>query len=173
MEDGECDYFGRGQEEAKVMPLGKRTPKQREGRNAHGRSKKKGKAKEGGDVKIKKKIAPQRHFKVSDFLIGVGQSSYNLQDDVTGRKADVTFGQLMEMIPRMKRQWKSFMNPIENKPKQGLVRLILLHKLPYIFPTVDAWHKGKNLREANINWGSPSVCNYACLCRKIWFGYCK
>ena len=45
-------------EEANVMPLGKRTTEEKEGRSAPGPSKKKGKAKEGDDVTVKKKRNP-------------------------------------------------------------------------------------------------------------------
>lgn len=105
------------QEEAEVMPLGKQTIDEREGRSDLGPSKKKGKEKEGEDVNIKKKRALQRYFQVSDFPFGVGPSSYSLREDLVGRKSDVTFGHLMEMVPKMKRQWKSMVNPSEKEPK--------------------------------------------------------
>ena len=63
--------------EADVMPIGKRTPGEREpDRGAAGSSKKKGKVKEGDDAKTKKKRAPRRKFHVSDFPLGDGQISY-------------------------------------------------------------------------------------------------
>ena len=99
------------QREADVMPLGKRTPEEREGRNAPGPSKKKGKEKADDDAKAKKKRRPRRKFKVADLPLGVGQPSYSLQEDMVGRKADITFGQLMELAPKMKRQWKAMVNP--------------------------------------------------------------
>ena len=40
------------------MPIGKRTMDEREGRHGVGPRKNKGKAKEGDDVKVKKKRAP-------------------------------------------------------------------------------------------------------------------
>ena len=46
------------EEEVDVMPIGKRTMDEREGRHGVGPRKKKGKAKEGDDVKVKKKRAP-------------------------------------------------------------------------------------------------------------------
>ena len=45
----------------------------------------------------------RKKFHVSDFPLGEGQGSYNLKSDLTGRKADVTFGQLVEMVPNLKR----------------------------------------------------------------------
>ena len=65
-------------EEVDVMPLGKRTNEEREGRKAPGPRRKKGKAKEGDDAKVKKKRGPRRKFNVADFPLGVGQHSYNL-----------------------------------------------------------------------------------------------
>ena len=100
-------------EEVDVMPLGKRTNEEREGKKATRPSKKKGKAKEGDDAKVKKKRGPRRKFHVADLPLGVGQLSYNLQEDVSSRKVDITFGQLMEIAPKMKRQWKSLVNPTD------------------------------------------------------------
>ena len=57
--------------------------------------------------KQKKKRRPRRKFKVANLPLGVGQPSYSLQEDMVGRKADITFGQLMELAPKMKRQWKA------------------------------------------------------------------
>ena len=85
------------------MPVGKRTTEEKEGRSAPGPRKKKGKSHEGEDVKAKRKRRPRRKFHVSDFPLGEGQSSYSLKEDITNRKADVTFGQLMEMVPKLKR----------------------------------------------------------------------
>lgn len=90
-----------GKEEVDVMPIGKRTPDEREpDRGAAGSSKKKGKVKEGDDAKTKKKRAPRRKFHVSDFPLGDGQAS--LKEDMEKRKVNINFGQLMELIPKMK-----------------------------------------------------------------------
>ena len=68
----------KNQSELNVMPLGKRNPNEKEGRNATRASKKKGKAKEEDDAKAKKKRRSCRKFHVFDFLLGVGKESYNL-----------------------------------------------------------------------------------------------
>ncbi|MCO5560944.1 hypothetical protein L7F22_014564 [Adiantum nelumboides] len=99
------------------MPIGKRTTQDKEGRNAPGRSKKKGKSHEHEDVKAKKKRRARRKFHVSNFPLGDGQLSYDLKEDLTSRKADVTFGQLIEMMPKLKRQWKRMVNPMEKEPE--------------------------------------------------------
>ncbi|MCO5596443.1 hypothetical protein L7F22_050506 [Adiantum nelumboides] len=57
-----------GLEDTLVMPIGKRTTQNKEGRNTP----------------------------------GDGQLSYDLKEDLTSRKADVTFGQLLEMVPKLK-----------------------------------------------------------------------
>ena len=67
----------KNQSEPDVMPLGKRNPDEREGRNATGPCKKKGKAREEDDAKAKKKRSC-KNFYVSNFLLGVGQESFNL-----------------------------------------------------------------------------------------------
>ena len=88
--------------EAEVMPIGKRTTDERDNRGVPGPSKKRGKAKEGDDATTKKKRRPRRHFQVSDFPIGVGQDSYSLKDDIADRKANITFGQIMELAPKLR-----------------------------------------------------------------------
>ena len=111
-------------EETLVMPIGKRTTEEKEGRGVAGPSKKKGKAHEGEDVKAKRKRRARRRFHVSDFPLGDGQLSYNLKDDLTSRKADVTFGQLVEMVPKLKRQWKKLVSPIEKEPERGSIKVL-------------------------------------------------
>ena len=49
-------------EDPVVMPVGKRSTEEREGRNGAGPSKKKGKAYEGEDVKAKRKRRARRKF---------------------------------------------------------------------------------------------------------------
>ena len=98
-EKGKTKFFNivtveKKERETDVMPLGKLTPEEQEGTNSPGPSKKKGKEKEDDDAKAKKKRWPRRKFKVTDLLLGVGQPSYSLQEDMVGRKADITFGQL-------------------------------------------------------------------------------
>ena len=125
-----------------VMPVGKRTPDEREGRGASGSKKKKGKAKEGDDAKTSKKRAPRRWFEVTDFPLGVGQSSYSLKEDMIGRKANITFAQLIEMVPWMKRQWKGLVNPTERERHKGSVRALNIQELPDICLIVEAGIKG-------------------------------
>ena len=80
-----------------------------------------------------------------------------MKEDLIGRKVDCTFGQLINMVPKLKRQWKSLVNPIEKEPRHGLVRILALEELPDICPVVDAWHKGVGLGEAYID-GGAQVC---------------
>ena len=82
---------------------------------------------------------------MSDFPLGDGQLSYNLKDDLTSRKADVTFGQLVEMVPKLKRQWKKLVSPTKKEPKRGSVKVLSIDELPDICPVVNVWHKQKNL----------------------------
>ena len=62
-------------EEPLLMPIGKRTIEEKEGRSGAGPSKKKGKSNEGEDVKAKQRRRARRKFHVSDFPIGDGQST--------------------------------------------------------------------------------------------------
>ena len=132
--------------EPEVMPIGKQTHEEREAnRGVAGPSKKKGKVHEGDDAKTKKKRGPRRKFHVSDFPLGAGQESYNLKEDLANRKADITYGQLIELITKMKRQWKQLVNPTEKEPKRGSVRIMLMEELPDICPLAEAWYKVKHI----------------------------
>ena len=79
-------------EDPLVMPVGKRSREEKEGRNGVGPSKKKGKSHEGEDVKVKRKRRACSKFHVSDFPLGKGKDSYSLKEDLASRKEDVTFG---------------------------------------------------------------------------------
>ncbi|MCO5604339.1 hypothetical protein L7F22_058504 [Adiantum nelumboides] len=135
---------------AMVMPVGKRTTREQETSDA-GPSHKRGKQAETGTGKEKKKRKPRRHYNTSDFPLGEGQPNYNLRADLVGRKADVTFRQLMEMCPLLKRQWKGMVNPMKNEPTKGSVRVLSLNEPPDICSTIDAWHKWKCIGEAYID----------------------
>ena len=117
-------------EDPMVMPVGKRTTEEKEGRGPQSIDKKKGKSHEDEDVKAKRKRRSCRKFHVTDFPLGEGQESYNLKGDLTSRKADVTFGQLVEMVPKLKRQWKTLVNPLEKEPDRGSMRVLAISELP-------------------------------------------
>ena len=144
-------------EDLVVMPVGKRSTEEKEGRNGAGPSKKKGKSHEGEYVKAKRKRRARRKFHVSDFPLGEGQDSYSLKEDLTSRKADVTFGQLVEMVPRLKRQWRKLVNPSEKEPDRGSVRVLAIDEVSDIFPIVDVWHKRKNLGQGYVD-GGAQIC---------------
>lgn len=91
---------------------------------------------------------------MSDFPLGAGQESYNLKEDLASRKVDITYGQLIEIIPKMKRQWKENVNPIEKEPKRGSVRVMLMEELQDICPLVEDWYKGKHIGQAYVDEGA-------------------
>ncbi|MCO5604219.1 hypothetical protein L7F22_058382 [Adiantum nelumboides] len=144
-------------EDSLVMPIGKRTTEEKEGRSGAGPSKKKGKVHEGEDAKVKRKRRARRKFHVTDFPLGEGQESYSLREDLISRKADVTFGQLVEMVPKLKWQWKKLVNPIEREQDRGSVRVLAVDELPDICPIVDVWHKRKNLGQGYVD-GGAQIC---------------
>ena len=146
-----------------VMPVRKRDEEE-ERRTRAGSRKKKGKAHEGEDVKAKRMRRARRRFHVTDFPLGDGQESYSLKEDLTSRKADVTFGQLMEMVPKLKRQWKKLVNPMEREPEKGSVKVLAIDEISDICPVVDVWHKKKNLGQGYVDGGAQIfVMTHACV----------
>ena len=109
---------------------------------------------EGEDAKVKQKRKARKKFHMSKFCIGEGQSSCNLKKYLTKQKADLTFGQLVEMVPKLKRKWKKLVNPVEREPKVGSMRVLAINKLPNICPMVDVWQKRRSLGEGYVNVGA-------------------
>ncbi|MCO5566805.1 hypothetical protein L7F22_020486 [Adiantum nelumboides] len=147
---------GKDDVDAMVMPVGKRTTRERDTSYA-GPNHKRGKQAKTCTCREKKKRKPRRHYNTSNFPLGEGQPNDNLRADLVGRKADVTFGQLMEMCLRLKRQWKRMVNPMKNEPTKGSVRGLSLNELLHICPTIDGGHKRKCIGEAYID-GGAQVC---------------
>ena len=124
-------------EEPVVMPIGKRTTDEKEGISPAGPSKKKGKVYEGEDAKAKWERRARRKFYVFYFPLAEGQGSYNLKSDLISRKVDSTFGKLVEMVPKLKIQWKKIVNPMEREQEMGSIRVLAIHELLDICPIVD------------------------------------
>lgn len=61
------------------------------------------------------------------------------------------------MALKLKKQWRSLVNPINKEPKRGSVKVLSLTKLADICPIAHAWHKGKVLGEAYID-GEAQIC---------------
>ena len=73
---------------------------------------------------------------------------------MTNKKVNVTFGQLVDMVPKLKRQWKNLVNPRAREPKHGSVKVLAIDKLPNICPIVDVWHRRKNLGQGCVVGGA-------------------
>ena len=69
----------------------------------------------------------------------------------------MTFGQLVEMVPRLKRQWRKLVKPSEKEPDRGSVRVLAIDEVFDIFPIVDVWHKRKNLGQGYVD-GGAQIC---------------
>ena len=61
------------------------------------------------------------------------------------------------MVPKLKRQWKKLVNPMEREPKTRSVRVLAIHELPDICPIVDVWHKRKTLGQGYVD-GGAQIC---------------
>ena len=69
----------------------------------------------------------------------------------------MTFGQLVEMVPRLKRQWRKLVNPSEKEPDRGSVRVLAIDEVSNICTIVDVWHKRKNLGQSYVD-GGAQIC---------------
>ena len=58
------------------------------------------------------------------------------------------------MVPKLKRQWKKLVNLVEREPETRSVRVLAINELPDIYPTVDVWHKRKNLCQGYVDGGA-------------------
>ena len=72
-----------------------------------------------------------------------------MKEDLTKHKADVTFGQLVEMIPKLNCQRRKLVNPMEKEPHKGSNKSDV-YGLPNICPIMDVWHKRKVFGKAML-----------------------
>ena len=80
-----------------------------------------------------------------------------MRDDLTSRKADVTFGQLVEMVPKPKRQWKKLVNPREKDTERMSMQVSKIEEFLDVCPIVDVWHKRKLLGPGYVD-GGAQIC---------------
>ena len=53
----------------------------------------------------KKKKGPRRRINIDDFLLGRGSSPYDLAADVRAQGPNITWPQLLHVLPELRRQW--------------------------------------------------------------------
>ena len=132
-----------------VLPLGKRD---RDEGAEH--SAKKGKQTEEVITYQRKKTRkPRKKYKTYDYSMEKNQGEYDLMEDLSRRKPNITFAPMIGLCPRLKKEWQRAVNP---KKKMGNTtgNVLSICELPNICPSVEAWHNGLELGEAYIDGGA-------------------
>ena len=50
--------------------------------------------------------------------MGKGQQEYDLMEDLAKRKSNITFGQLISLCPKLKKDWRRAVNPEKREPRK-------------------------------------------------------
>lgn len=88
--------------------------------------------------------------------MGKEQAEYDLITDLSKRKVDITFAQMVGICPRMKKEWRRAVNSGKKRVVHKVAKNIMsITKPPDICPSMEAWHKGYELGEAYIDGGVP------------------
>ena len=53
----------------------------------------------------KRNKTSKRKINMDDFLLGMGSSAYNLVADVRAQGPNITWPQLLHVLPKLRRQW--------------------------------------------------------------------
>ena len=92
------------------------------------------------------------------FRSGEGQPSYDLFEDVKKKRADITYGQLLQLSSSMRRHWHKLAS-IKKRVKVKMMdtHVVQLHKVNDGLPMVDAWIHGRKVEKVYMD-GEAQVC---------------
>ena len=103
--------------------------------------------------KKRKRSGPSRQkIGIKDFPLGAGSEAYNLLEDVSNQGPKMSWPQLLQLSPKMRRQWSKMVSI--RKPKV-VGSISTLHK--DILPIVKAQIKGQSISNVYVD-GGAQVC---------------
>ena len=68
-------------------------------------------------------------------------------EDLSKRRPDITFTQLIGLCPKLKKEWRCAVNPRKKNVQKMAGRVMSITEPLDICPSVEAWHKGLGLGE--------------------------
>jgi len=122
------------------------------------RTRKKGKAKIGEETFEMSHKQRRRQIKQQDYILGQGIGEYDLIKDLQTQKVNITFGQLLALNSKLRRQWsKGVSTRISKKKKRGDAHALKVGHASDLVPLVDAT-LGKNTQVHAYVDGGAEVC---------------
>ncbi|KAH7296706.1 hypothetical protein KP509_26G035400 [Ceratopteris richardii] len=142
------------QETMDTMPI-KRTRVQDKDRSqdkdsSMGTQTKKGKVAEGETSK--RRTRPQRKITMEDFPLGKGIEPYDLIEDISTQKPNITWPQLLQLSSKTRREWSKLVSTRRAKNKE--LNLIRANACDDVVPTVDAYVKGRRVSNVYVDGGA-------------------
>ncbi|KAH7425235.1 hypothetical protein KP509_11G045600 [Ceratopteris richardii] len=142
------------QETMDTMPI-KRTRVQDKDRSqdedsSMGTQIKKGKVAEGETNKRRRR--PRRKIKMEDFPLGKGIEPYDLIEDISTQKPNITWPQLLQLSSKTRREWSKLVSTRRAKNKE--LNLIRANACDDVVPTVDAYVKGRRVSNVYVDGGA-------------------
>lgn len=128
------------------------------GRNSTTQDKGKSPMEEGEPSKKARVRAKKRKIGMEDFFLGEGNDPYNLLDDLKEKKADITYGQLMQLSSSVRRQWHEVASVHRVKMKDPKLHVVQMTCVADIQPLVaDVWIQDRQVQKAYVD-GGAQVC---------------
>ena len=81
---------------------------------------------EGPSKKHKRVKRPRRKITIEDFPLGKGRESYDLIEDLGNQRPNITYPQLLELSPSLRKQWSKIAST--RKSKRGMGKPVSLVK---------------------------------------------
>ena len=95
---------------------------------------------------------------MEDFQLGEGQPPYDLFKDVKKKRADITYGQLLQLSSSMRQHWHKVASiKMRVKVKMMDTHVVQLHKVNDALPMVDEWIHGRKVEKVYMD-GRAQFC---------------
>ena len=144
-----------------IMPAVKRTrvkDKDEEMRSEESdepKKKKKDKKEEAESSKKKRTRRPRREIGMDDFPLGKNLEPYNLLEDLQIQKPNITWPQLLQVAPKVRRQWPKVVSTrIPKKKINPIIKALRVSTQEDIEPIVDAYIKGRRISNVYVDGGA-------------------
>lgn len=80
---------------------------------------------------------------------------YNLIEDLGVQKPNITYPQMLELSPSLRKQWSKLASTRITKRRSGnSVKLVRAKTKGYVLPVLDAWAKGQKVSRVYVDGGA-------------------
>ncbi|KAH7280978.1 hypothetical protein KP509_36G023700 [Ceratopteris richardii] len=100
----------------------------------------------------KRKRRPRRKITMEDFPLGKGIEPYDLIEDISTQKPNITWPQLLQLSSKTRREWSKLVSTRRAKNKE--LNLIRANACDDVVPTVDAYVKGRRVSNVYVDSGA-------------------